>query len=754
MDVERLLSEMTLEEKAGLCSGLDFWHLKGVERLGIPSVMVTDGPHGLRKQVGETDMMGINESIRAVCFPTASALAASFDRELLKTVGETIGDECRAEQVSVILGPGMNGKRHPNCGRNFEYFTEDPWLSSELGKAFIRGVQSRNVGTSVKHFACNNQEHERMNSNSVVDERSLREIYLASFEGAIREAKPATVMCSYNAVNGKFAAENEQLLTGILRDEWGYEGVVITDWGAIKERVSCLKAGLDIEMPGGNPAPDAAIVAAVQNGELEEKVLDESVRRILKLIDFCTADDGKEYRFDYERDHAIAGKAAEECAVLLKNEQAALPLSKSEKVLFVGEFAARPRYQGSGSSHINSWKTTSVLEAAEAAGHSVPFVQGYTENPSEKDEVLLQEAVSAAKGMDAVVVFAGLPSSMESEGVDRRHMCMPENQNRLIAALCEVSARVIVVLHNGSPVEMPWADSTAAILEMYLGGENVGTAEYRLLYGEANPSGKLAESFPLKLQHNPAYLNYPGYNHTVEYREGVFVGYRYYDTKDMEVRFPFGHGLSYTSFAYSDLKLDKTCMSDEEELTVSVTVTNTGSRSGKEVVQLYVRDVESSVPRPLQELKGAEKVSLSPGESKEVYFTLGKRSFAYYNTILHDWHAEPGMYEIRIGASSRDIRLCARVEVTSTVEIPFHYSEYSSLGEVLRCRKGKERLGAMVEPLMQALSGGTNATSDAMGEGAAEMMQIMLDSMPLSTLVTFGAMTKEQMEQVLSEINP
>ena len=743
MDIKSVLSQMTLEEKAGLCSGLDFWHFKGVERLGVPSVMVTDGPHGLRKQVGEVDMMGINESIPAICFPTASALAASFDKELLRSVGETIGAECRAEKVGVILGPGVNIKRHPLCGRNFEYYSEDPYLSSALGAAFIKGVQSTGTGTSVKHFLCNNQEHERMNSNSVVDERTLREIYLASFEGAVKEGEPATVMCSYNAINGLFAAENGDMLTGVLRDEWGYEGAVITDWGAIKERVACLKAGLDIEMPGGSGKSDAEIVAAVRKGELDEAVLDRAAERILRVIDRITPKDGREFSFNYELDHSLAGKAAEECAVLLKND-GVLPLRKSEKVLFVGEFAANPRYQGSGSSHINSWKVTSALDAAGADGNgNIDYI-----------EKMGDEALSAALRYDKVVVFAGLPASMESEGVDRTHMRLPEEQNAFISKLCKAHSYVAVVLHNGSPVEIKWVNGVSAILEMYLGGEDVGEAAYRLLYGDANPSGKLAETFPKKLEHNPAYLNYPGYNHSVEYKEGVFVGYRYYDTKNMEVLFPFGHGLSYTSFEYSELSFDKTELTDKDELRVSVKVKNTGSVAGKEAVQLYVRDPVCEVQRPVRELKGFEKVSLEPGEEKTLQFTLNKRSFAYWNTVLGDWYVESGEFIIEIGASSRDIRLCSSVTVTSDVEIPYVFTEYSSLGEVMRTRKGGAVLKPIIKPMLEAMSGGVGNTSDAMGEGAEEMMAAMLDSMPLSTLVTFGIITREQMNGILKAVNP
>lgn len=691
--------------------------------------------------------MGINESIPAVCFPTASALAASFDRKLIETVGKIIGEECRAEGVSVLLGPGVNMKRSPLCGRNFEYFSEDPYHASEAAAAFIKGVQSMHVGTSIKHFLANNQEYERMSSDSIVDERTLHEIYLAAFEGAVKNAQPTTVMCSYNKINGIYAAENQKMLTEELRDKWGFQGCVITDWGAGKERVIGLQAGLDIEMPGGNPLPDRKIVEAVKSGKLDESILDTVVERILKIIEFCTDGTEEKYQFQYEKDHAFAGTVEKECAVLLKNEDAVLPLSEKQKVAFIGAFAEAPRFQGNGSSHINCKYTTSAIQVAVDNGN-ITYAKGYDENGN-KNKKLFDEAVQVAKEAEAAVIFAGLPAAMESEGVDRTHMSMPEIQNRLITEIAKVQQNVIVVLHNGSPVEMPWIHDVKAVLEMYLGGENVGEAAYDLLFGVANPCGKLAETFPIKLSDNPSYLNYPGYNHAVEYKEGIYVGYRYYDKKEMEVLFPFGHGLSYTTFAYDNLRVDKKELSEDENVTVTVTVKNIGTRAGKEVVQLYVSDLESTVERPVRELKDYCKVELEPGESKEVQFVLGKRAFAYYNVLLHDWHVETGEFAIEIGSSSRDIRLSEFVLVNSMTEVPMTFTKYSTIGDLLRTSKGME----MVSPILMAMQSSNEQTSDAMGEGADEMLKAMMESMPIGTLVNFGVLTEEQLDEMVKNLN-
>ena len=599
-DVKEIVRQMTLEEKAGMCSGKDFWHLKSVERLGIPEVMVSDGPHGLRKQAENGDHLGINESIKAVCFPAACATACSFDRDLLEEMGAALGTECQAENVSVLLGPAVNIKRSPLCGRNFEYFSEDPYLAGQMAKAHITGVQKEGVGTSIKHFAANNQEYHRMSASSEVDERTLREIYLAAFETPVKEAKPKTVMCSYNRINGVFASENPWLLDEVLRKEWGYEGYVMSDWGAVNDRVPGLKAGLELEMPASGGETDRQIVEAVKNGTLKEEVLDQAVERILNVI-FDYVDHRKDAVFDMEKDHALAEKVETESMVLLKND-GILPLKKGVRAAFIGVFAKTPRYQGGGSSHINSFRVTGALEAAEEMA-DLTYAEGYRLKEDVIDEVLVAEAVEAAKSAEVAVIFAGLPDAFESEGYDRTHMRMPESQNYLIHEVCKVQPNVVVVLHNGSPVEMPWAEEVSGILEAYLGGQGVGTAEARILFGEANPCGKLAETIPDKLSDNPSYLNFPGDGETVAYREGIFVGYRYYDRKEMPVRYPFGYGLSYTEFSYSNLQLDKSSMKDTDTLTVSVDITNTGKRAGKEIVQLYVSDHTGSAVRPEKRAK-------------------------------------------------------------------------------------------------------------------------------------------------------
>ena len=600
--IKELIAQMTLEEKATMCSGADFWHTESCERLGIPASMVSDGPHGLRKQNDKADHLGVNESIKAVCFPAGCGTAASFNRDLLYHMGETLGNECQAEGVSVILGPAVNIKRSPLCGRNFEYYSEDPLVASEIAGALIRGVQSRHVGTSLKHFLANNQETRRMSVDEIIDERTLNEIYLAAFEGAVKKAKPWTVMCSYNKINGTYAAAHHKYLTETLRDKWGFDGYVMSDWGAVNDRVEDLKAGLDLEMPSSLGANDKLIVEAVQNGTLEEKVLDAAVERVLNIVYRYTENRDAEAVFDLDHDHEVARKVAEETIVLLKNDKV-LPLTEGEDIAFIGKYAKKPRYQGGGSSHINSHKITRALDAAEAAGNThILYAEGFDDKEDKIDEALLTEAVETAKRAKAAVIFAGLPDAFESEGFDREHMRMPDCQNELIERVAAVQPNTIVVLHNGAPVEMPWADRVKGILEAYLGGQAVGGAEYDILFGKVNPSAKLPETFPKQLEDNPSYLAGFGEGDHVEYREGIFVGYRYYDKKKMDVLFPFGYGLSYTTFDYSNLRLDKKTMKDTEELTVSVDVTNTGDRTGKEVVQLYVADKESTVIRPVKEL--------------------------------------------------------------------------------------------------------------------------------------------------------
>ena len=745
-DLKKIVSEMTLEEKAGMCSGLDFWHLKEVEHLGIPKVMVSDGPHGLRKQDEKGDHLGINDSIKAVCFPPAVLSACSFDRGLMEEMGKAIGREAQANDVSVVLGPAVNIKRSPLCGRNFEYYSEDPYLAGEIAAAFVKGVQSQHVGTSIKHFAANNQEYRRMSSSSEVDERTLREIYFPAFETAVKKAQPYTFMCSYNQINGTFASENKWLLTDVLRVEWGFKGYVMSDWGAVNDRVKGLEAGLELEMPASGGDNDAMIVKAVKDGALEEKILDQAVERILRII-FEYADHRKPQEFTMEKDHEEAQHIAEESMVLLKNENHILPLKTSEKAAFIGGFARNPRFQGGGSSHINCFKTTNVLDSVPCDAQVV-YAEGFPADRDFYDKALADEAVKAAAEADKAVIFAGLPESFESEGYDRSHMRLPECQNRLITEILKVQPNTVIVLHNGSPVEMPWLGEIKGLLETYLGGQAGGAAAANILYGKINPSGKLAETMPLKLSDNPSYLNFGG-GEKVEYREGIFVGYRYYDTKEMDVAFPFGYGLSYTTFAYSNLKLSMENPTEKDTVMVSADVTNTGKSAGKEVVQLYIRDLTGSAIRPEKELKGFEKVFLEPGETKTVTMELNKRSFAWYNTKLHDWFAASGDYEILVGASSRDIRLTETLHLNSSQRLPMHVHMNTTLGDLLRNPETAEAAKKLIQKYLSG-EAGSEAASEAVSE---EMTMAMTDSMPLRALMGFAGVSRKELDSVIEKLN-
>jgi beta-glucosidase len=750
-DIKNIISQMTLEEKASLCSGLNFWKTKPVERLGIPSIMVTDGPHGLRKQAEGADHLGLITSVPATCFPSGATLASSWDRSLIEKVGNALGEECQAEDVAILLGPGANIKRSPLCGRNFEYLSEDPYLSSEMAANHIKGVQSQGVGTSLKHFAVNNQEHRRMSLDAVVDERTLREIYLASFEGAVTLSQPWTVMCAYNKVNGTYCSENDYLLTSILKNEWGLEGFVVSDWGAVNERVDALKAGLELEMPSSNGAGDRKIVAAVNSGKLDEKILDEAVERLLNII-FKSVDNKKENAvYDKVAHHKLAREAARECMVLLKNEDNVLPLKKDGNIAVIGAFAENPRYQGGGSSHINPTmidNTINEIKAVAGSNANITYAKGFDLKSDEIDEFLFNEAKEAASKSDSVVIFAGLPDRYESEGYDRKHMSIPINQIRLIEAIAQVQSKVIVVLSNGSPIEMCWLDKVNAVLEGYLGGQAAGGAIADLLFGETSPCGKLAETFPKKLSDNPSFLNFPGDGDTVEYKEGLFVGYRYYDKKELEPLFPFGHGLSYTTFEYMDISLDKKEILDTEVLEVSVKVKNTGNITGKEIVQLYVKDVESSLIRPIKELKGFEKVELNPGEEKIISFKLDKRAFAYYNVQIKDWHVETGDFEILIGSSSKDIKLQTSVKITSTVAVKKKFNRNSTLGDLMSDPTAIAVVGEMLQPIMKMF-----------GQGAAEVagadMSGMMKDMLFRTILSFGGtgMDDSTLETILARLN-
>ena len=758
-EIQNLILQMTLEEKAGMCSGADFWHLKGVERLGIPSVMVTDGPHGLRKQAEGGDHLGINESEKAVCFPAGCATAASFDRELIKRQGETIGHECQAMNVSTILGPAMNIKRSPLCGRNFEYYSEDPYVSSELAAALIEGVQSKNVGTSAKHFLANNQEKRRMTNSSDVDERTLREIYLASFEGAVKKAKPWTVMSSYNRINGEFVGDSSEYLTKILRDEWGFDGYVVSDWGAVNDRIKALKAGLDLEMPHGSDENDEMIVKAVESGELDEKVLDLTCERILDIIFRFTQNRDETAVFDYEADHETAAEVESECMVLLKNENNILPLDASKKIAFIGKYAKTPRYQGGGSSHINSWKVESAMEAAKSIPQlaNVTFAEGYQDDKDEVVKELQDEAVKTAAEADVAVLFIGLPDNFESEGYDRKHMNLPNCQNELVQKVLEVQKNVVIVLHNGSPVIMPWKDSVSGILEAYLGGEAVGRATAEILAGIKNPCGRLAETFPLRLEDTSCYLTYGKGFDNAAYKEGVFVGYRYYTSRKMQTAFPFGYGLSYTTFEYSNLLLDKKEITDKDTVEVSVKVKNTGSRAGKTVVQLYVEAPETEVVRPIRELRGFEKVFLEAGEEKTVTFTLDERAFAYWNTLIHDWYAEEGTYKVMIGENADQMCVGEEITVHTTKELPKTYSLNTCLGELMRDPKAQAVMGPFMQGMAQndaAMDMAEANANDESGVVNQEMMAAMMEGMPLRQLLSFvPGIKREMLEQMVDALN-
>lgn len=752
MDIKKIISKMTLEEKVALCSGSDFWHTKSIERLGVPNIMFSDGPYGLRKQDLKNDNLGINNSIKAVCFPASCATAASFNRSLIYRLGEGLGIACQSENVATILGPAVNIKRSPLCGRNFEYFSEDPFLTSEMATNYIKGVQSKNIGTSIKHFLANNQEHRRMTSSSNIDERTLREIYLTAFESPIIDGKPWSVMCSYNRVNGVQVSESYRFLTTVLRNEWGFDGYVLSDWGAVKDRILGLRAGLDLEMPSSNGMNDKDIIEAVGDGSLDEKILNKSVERILNSVFKYEKNKNVNVEWNKEEQHKLAREIEDECIVLLKNEDI-LPLDGKSSTAFIGLFAKEPRYQGGGSSHINSFKIESALEAVKSK-QNVLYAQGYNVDNELINRNLINEAVSIAKNVKTAIVFVGLPDSFESEGYDRKHMKLPVNQTELIKAIIEVQPNTVIVLHNGSPIEMPWINEVKGVIELYLGGQAVGASTVDILYGDVNPSGRLPETFPIKLEDNPSYLFYGGEKDNVEYREGIFVGYRYYDKKNIDVLYPFGYGLSYTKFKYSNMKLDKKRMRDTDILTVSVDITNVGDVFGKEVVQVYVEDVDGDIIRPIRELKGFEKVPLYPGETKTVSFKLSKRSFAYFNTEINDWHVESGEFIISIGKSSREIICNSKIFVESTVKIPIIYNDNTTIGDLLNNTETMMVLKPLLDKFGEK-SLFTQVSSESSLEAISlEMLEAMIKYMPLRQLLSFGnIINRQELNRIIDELN-
>ena len=738
------LSELTLEEKASLCLGSDFWHTAPVERLGIPAIMVSDGPHGLRAQLGEADHVGLQGSAPATCFPTASALGSSWNPELFQMVGEALALEAKGLGVSVVLGPGINMKRSPLCGRNFEYVSEDPWLAGELATAMVLGTQGQGVGTSLKHYAANNQEDDRLRVSAEVDERTLREIYLPAFERVVKLAQPWTIMCAYNKINGRYASEHHWLLTEVLRDEWGFEGLVVSDWGAVHDRVAALRGGLDLEMPPNLGVSDAAIVTAVGDGSLDESILDETARRVLHLVDRSQPASAEDVSFDVDEHHALARRAAQESAVLLKNASRVLPLQPEvgSLVAMIGEFARTPRYQGAGSSQVNPTHLDAALEAMQSAlaGRAeVRFAAGFGVGTTDNDEHLLSEAVNLAREADHVVVFLGLPADEESEGFDRTHLDLPANQLVMLYALAEVNDRLIVVLANGGVVRISsWGDQVSAILECWLSGQAAGSAAVDLLLGVANPSGKLAETIPVRLQDNSSYLNFPGEEGVVRYGEGIFIGYRAYDTLIQNVSHPFGFGLSYTSFRIDDVDVSVAGSIAGSDLAVTVTasVSNIGQRAGAEVVQVYVGDVEASVARPLRELKGFAKVYLEPGETKQVSCQLDERSFAYWSSRFHRWVVEPGEFTLAVGNSSRHLVATETIMVDAP-RLALPLGPDSTLHEWLADERGRELLTERGVKLLQD----------------PELIKV-IGTMPMETLAAFEgmALSHEELNELIAEL--
>jgi beta-glucosidase len=696
--IQSIVEQLTLEEKAALCTGATAWTTTPVERLGVPPLWVSDGPHGIRR-LADADSLAI-ESLPATCFPTASLLASTWDRDLIHEMGEALAEEAIAASVDVVLGPGANMKRTPVCGRNFEYFSEDPYLAGEMAAGFINGVQSRGVGTSLKHFAANNQEHKRMVIDAAVDERTLREIYLAGFETAVRKAQPWTVMCSYNKINGVYGSEQHRLLTEILKNEWGFEGFVVSDWGAVHDRVAALRAGLDLEMPGPRAGRTKAVVEAVRSGALDQALLDETARRVLRIV-FKAAETPKgpaaAGTFDRAAHHALARRIAGEGMVLLKND-GILPLKTVRRLAVIGQAAQEPYFQGGGSSHINPTQVDSPLAELRklAGGAEITFSEGYPPDDS-MQPALIDAAVAAAREAEVALLYIALPSYKESEGYDRPDLDLTAQQVALIQAVSAAQPKSVVILNNGSAVTMSeWIDGPAAVLEAWMMGQAGGGAIADVLYGTVNPSGRLAETFPLRLSDTPAYINYPGEGNTARYGEGIFIGYRYYDQRNQPVLFPFGHGLSYTTFEYHDAGVSSPEFVDAEGLVVSVQVTNTGPVAGKEVVQVYVHDRKADLVRPPKELKGFAKVELQPGETTKVEIQLDFRSFAYYHPSYGQWTTEDGEFDILIGASAGDICCHHTVMLRSSLDLPSILDMNSTLREWIADRRGRVAIEAVV----------------------------------------------------------
>lgn len=731
------VNDLTLEEKAALTSGTNPWSLGNVAAKGLPNYTITDGPHGLRK-ARNTESMDVEENVPATCFPPAAGMACSWNPELVERVGEAMGEECIQEQVAVILGPGVNIKRNPLGGRCFEYWSEDPYLAGHTAVGIVKGVQSKGVGTSLKHFAANNQETDRLRISATISPRAMREIYLPAFEYIVKTAQPWTVMCSYNKINGVFSSQNRWLLTDVLRGEWGFKGIVMSDWGAVSDRVAALNAGLNLEMPPSNT--DNQIVAAAKDGRIPAAQLDEMAQGMIDLVAKARpamSQDG--YRYDVDAHNEVARQAAVESMVLLKNEDATLPVAKGAKIAVIGEFARTPRYQGAGSSLINPTKLTSFLDALEERGVAADFAPGFTLDDAAQDPALTEQAVTAAQQADVVLLFLGLPSAYESEGFDRTTLDIPAKQVEVLDAVAAANPNVAVVLSNGSVVSLPWRGRAKAILETWLLGQAGGAALADVIFGDEAPSGKLAQTIIDDVNDDPSAMNWPGEEGHVDYGEGVFVGYRYHDTFRKQVTYPFGYGLSYATFDVHDATVAKTGPRTAE---VTVTVTNTSDVAGAETVQVYVAPSKAKVARPVHELKGFAKVALEPGESKNVTIALDDRAFAYWSERFDDWHVEGGTYTVEVGVSSRDIISRLDVEIDDDGKI-MNLDEWSTFGEWL-----DDPIGA---PILQHVL-------DDMGKEAGRpiipdsaLMVMFLRSMPLRSLSVILGEAGEQVAANLTE---
>jgi len=743
-----ILKSLTLEQKARLCVGMNFWMTQNFPEKGIPSLFMSDGPHGLRKQdLNASDHLGLNDSEPSVCYPTGSLAACSWDRDLIREMGNHLGQEASQLDVDILLGPAMNIKRSPLCGRNFEYYSEDPYLTGQLAAAFIQGVQSNGVSACPKHFVANNQETRRKAVDTLIDERTLREIYLAGFETAIKEGPSWSLMSSYNKVNGTYPAEHTHLISEIVRGEWGFSGALITDWGAMDQIAASIHAGLTLQMPGDDGTSARKLVRAVEKGEISEAELDQAVTALLFVIEKTRG--RKKGEKHGEQYHEVAYQVASQSMILLKNESGILPLNPQKKIAVIGEMAKQPRFQGSGSSHVNVFRLVDAYSQIEKICPQLCYAPGYSDETTTPK--MIAEAARIAKNCDQVVLFAGLPSSYEAESYDRQDMKMPQAHNDLIAAVAQANPEVVVVLSNGSPVEIPWLGQAKGLLEAYLGGEASGAAIADILFGRVNPSGKLAETFPVKLEDNPSYLNFPGEGDRVEYREGIFVGYRYYEKKKTRPAFAFGHGLSYTTYAYSDLKLEKSSLTDQEQLKVSFKVKNTGQKAGKEIIQLYVKNSDYQINRAVKELKEFAKISLAPGEEKEVAFVLGKRAFAYYDVSLQDWHVNSGDYEICIGAASDDIRLSAPVHVQSTQKIKLHITRNTLLLDILADPQLEEAFlpfYTQIKPYLPFNLNQKDLKTD-------KMARSMVNNMTLNSLASYVGrfLSDEELEKIIQILN-